>query len=333
MQNSALTNRTIGSKIRRDFVGIATSIVVMVSGVSTSAAQTIRVVSQPGNTSAVPFAAALKQGYFKDAGLDVTYVTMGGGGTPVSAALKAAEVDVSLGGAFEHLADIARGVVPGKLIGELTDNNYLVVGGNGITDIKQLKGKVIGISGYNAGDHLYLQTVLAHYGIGPDDVTYLPVGIPSSRLAALANGQVDAIELALTAIPEKDKHRIIMGVEDSPVPFISLGIFVRQNFLTSNKPALRKFLLAIGKGAEWTKAHPDDAVAICVDTGAKADDCKLAIQVATTSKNPYTWSSTARLNGDAVKEMISIIAALVPKAKDMTVADFADLSIAEGGPQ
>src|SRR5262249_11552246 len=154
---------------------------------------------------------------------------------------------------------------------------------------------------------------LAHFGIGPDDATYLPVGIPSSRLAALLAGQGDAIQLALTAIPEKEKARIIVNADKSPVPFISFGVFVMQEFLKANRPALQKFLAAIGKGADWTRAHPDEALPICVDTGAKADDCKLAIQVAGTSKNPYTWSSTTRLNVDAVTAMMSIVVKLVPK--------------------
>ena len=54
------------------------------------------------------------------------------------------------------MGDIARKVVPGKIIGEITDNNNIILGAVGVTDVRQLKGKVFGVSSFNAGDHLFV---------------------------------------------------------------------------------------------------------------------------------------------------------------------------------
>jgi ABC-type nitrate/sulfonate/bicarbonate transport system substrate-binding protein len=292
----------------------------------------IRVAGSDAVNSATPFFVAVRQGLFKQAGLDVTYVTVAGGAAPMAAAIKAGEVDIALGGAGEYMTEIAQGVIQGKIVGESTDNNYVIVGGNGITDIRQLKGKVFGISSHNGGDHLYSQAVLLHYGIKPDEVTWLPLGLPASRLAALLSGKIDGTEMVLTSMPDSAKSRIIISADDSPVPFVSNAIFARAGFIASNRPALQKFLATVGKGAEWTRAHPAEAVPACQDSGASEATCKIAIEVGTKSKNPYTWSSTSRVNTEAIKAMIPIVGAVVAEAKKLTVSDFVDTSIAGTGP-
>ena len=143
-------------------------------------------------------------------------------------------------------------------------------------------------------------------------------------------GTVDGIEMV--SVPDSAKSKIIQSADDSPIPFVSNSLFARQGFLTSNKPALQKLMAAIGKGAAWTRAHPEEAVSGCQLSGGTAADCKLAIEIATASRNPYTWSSTSRVNVAAIKAMIPIIAVTVPQAKDMTVADFVDTSVAGDGP-
>jgi NitT/TauT family transport system substrate-binding protein len=320
----------------RRWVGVIASAAMAVLGVSAANAQSnaplkIRVAGSDAINSALPFFVAQRQGYFKAAGLDVVYVTMAGGAAPMSAALKSGELDLALGAASQYMQDIARKLVPGKVIGEFTDNNYAILAKDGIKDPKQLKGKIFGISSPNAGDHLYAQAVLAHYGIGPNDVTWLSVGTPASRLSALLAGRVDGIEMTVTSLPQSSLNKVIITADDSPVPFVSNAIFARQAFIDSNKPALQRFMAAVGKGADWIRANAKDAVTPCLDSGATAEACKIAIDVALASKNPYTWSSTGKVNAGAIKEMIPIVAAVIPEAKNMTVNDFIDTTIAAGG--
>jgi ABC-type nitrate/sulfonate/bicarbonate transport system substrate-binding protein len=231
------------------------------------------------------------------------------------------------------MQDMAKGLISGKLIGELTDsNNYVILGVKGISDIKQLKGKAFGISSYNGGDQLYAQAALGHFGLGLDDLAFVPVGVPTSRMAALVSGRIDATVISEHQMPENalDKVRVVLSAEDSPVPFVSGAIFARQDLLSSNKPLLQKFLAAIGRGADWARTHPDDAMAGCQDSGSSVDACKIAIKVAMSARDSYTWSSTTRVNADAIKAMIPLYAEAVPQLKGKTVADFVDTTVAEG---
>jgi NitT/TauT family transport system substrate-binding protein len=314
----------------RGLIFMAVPVAALLGGAASAQAPKpvqVRVTAQDSNASATPFFLAQELGYFRDAGLEVSFVTMAGGDVAMAAALKTGQLDIAVGGATQFMGDLARGVTNGRIVGELTDNNYAILA-NGITDPKQLKGRNFGISGINGGDHLYVVAVLQHYGIGPDDMNWVPLGVPASRLAGLLAGKVDAIQMVLTSLPDSAKGKVIIGPDDSPVPFVSNAIFANYTLLDSNKPALQKFLAAIGKASEWARAHPDQAVPACLKSGAPEAACKLAIEVAVASKNPYTWSATSRVNTDGIQAMIPVIAAIVPKAKTMSVADFVDKSVA-----
>ena len=288
----------------------------------------IRVSGAEGQNSATPFFAAMQLGYFKAAGLDVSFTTMSGGASALDAALSAGEVDVGMGSAFQWMEGVAKGAIKGKIVGELTDNNYVILGRAGITDLRQLKGKIFAVSVHGAGDEVFAQAVLSHFGIGADDAVWLPLGDPPSRLAALIAKRVDGTELSLTNVPERAKGQIIMMPEQSPVPFVSNVLFARQGLIDSDKPALQKFAAAIGKAADWIRAHPDQAVKPCMASGTEEAACKNSIRLALSSGNAYTWSPTTKVNADGIAAMVPIVAKTVPKAATMDVKDLVDGSVA-----
>ena len=100
----------------------------------------IKVGGSEGINTAIPMFVAMRKGYFRDAGLDVTFHSPSGGTTAVVAALKAGEIDVTVGNATQWISEQARGALDGKIIGEISDNLYVCLGAKGITNISQLKG-------------------------------------------------------------------------------------------------------------------------------------------------------------------------------------------------
>src|ERR1700722_12599433 len=102
-------------------------------------------------------------------------------------------------------------------------------------------------------------------------------------MAALTTGKVDATVIGShqTPVPDsaKDRIKVVADEDKNAVPFIGGAFFARQDFLTANKPALTRFLAAVGQGADWGRAHPDQAIPACQDTGGKADDCKVGIAI------------------------------------------------------
>ena len=90
-------------------------------------------------------------------------------------------------------------------------------------------------------------------------------------------------------------------------------------------------MAVIGKATDWSRTHRAEAIAACQDTTATVETCNVTFDVETSSKNPFTWSSTGRLNTDAIQKMIPFLPSDIAKTKNMTAEDFADTSIAGGG--
>ncbi|BBB01346.1 hypothetical protein RVR_8715 [Actinacidiphila reveromycinica] len=302
-------------------------------GTTTNGLIKIRVGSSPGNEDATPFFAAQAQGFFKKNGLDVSETDIAGGDTATAAELASKSLDVVIGNASEWIGDIAKKSISGKIIGEYTDQNYVIVARKGITDVSQLKGKTIGISSVGGGDQIYNLAVLSHSGIKSGDIKQLALGGTAARIGALESGRIDATELPTTTVPDELESRIILTGAASPVKLISGAIFARQDLIDSQGAALKKFVTAMGQAADWVRANPKAAVAACQKTGSTAASCAKDISIATgPQSNAYTWSSTCAINLPAVQGTLSAVAALVPQVKGLTEKDVADTSFAGTKP-
>ena len=281
-----------------------------------------------------PFFAAVQQGLFKKAGLDVTWNSLAGGDLATDAAINQGSIDLAVGGAIEWISDLANKGISGKIIGEITDQNYDVLAGKGITSVSQLKGKTIGISANNGGDAIYLQAVLAHYGITKSDVSYLAVGNPTSRLSALDHGSVAAIELPITDLPPGSGQNIVLSAKQSPVTLVSLSIFASSSFLASDGSALKKFMTALGEGATWVRNNPQAAVSACQLSGSTAGACQATISTATNvaQSNKYTWSATGAVNLAGIESTIKATSLVTPAVAGLTASDIVDSAVAGAAP-
>jgi NitT/TauT family transport system substrate-binding protein len=141
----------------------------------------------PGWTA---FAIAEQKGWFKDAGVDVELLWFEYG--PSMEAFGAGKVDavmVTNGDALVTGATGAKNVM--ILVVDYSNGNDMVVAKPGITSLKDLKGKKIGVE-VGFVDHLLLLNGLKKAGLTEADVELVPT--PTSQTPqVLASGQVDAI--------------------------------------------------------------------------------------------------------------------------------------------
>jgi len=110
----------------------------------------------------------------------------------------------------------------------------------GITDVRQLKGKIFGVSSLNAGDHIYSQAVLWHFrGSDPNDVTWLAVGGPASSVRRIGDRtNRNAMESPVTTLAKKVRQaNIILSADDSPTQFVSSGHFCQAAIHLDGKQA------------------------------------------------------------------------------------------------
>lgn len=285
------------------------------------------------NANLTPYYVAADEGFFQKQGLDVTTQKFTGGGSSSVAALATGAVDVAAGGPTNFIGAMAQKVIKGKLFGEVLDANYDVVTSKNITSIQDLAGKVIGVSGANSADQIYINAVLSHYGIDTKSVNYLTAGTPPERLTALSTNKIQAIvESDTVRTSSQQVGNVVLPAEKTPVVIPGVVFYADPSYLSSNAANLKKFVAAIVAATQWIQdpANLTKAVADCVSgSGATSDACKETIQFSLNKKNvgPWTWSSTYALNTQGLQDAIKATAALIPAASSLTLSDVADTSI------
>ncbi len=169
----------------------------------------------------LPLTITEQLGYFKDEGLNVKISDFKGG----SAALRAVvggSADV-VSGAYEHTinmqargqkfeAFVLQGRAPQISIGVSTAKvpNY--------KSPKDLKGLKIGVSAPGSSTNMFADYVLEKGGLGPKDVSFVGVGTGSAAIAAIQNGQVDAIsnvDPVMTMLEKQGAVKVIFDVAHS----------------------------------------------------------------------------------------------------------------------
>ncbi len=133
---------------------------------------------------------AKQKGWFKDAGLDVDMVWFEY--APSLDALSAGKIDGNMMVAGDVLVIGATGA-KSKIttLLDYTDGNDMVIGAPGITSMKDLKGKKVGVE-ITLVEHLLLLEALKQNGMTQKDVTL--VGTATDKTPqALASGQVSAV--------------------------------------------------------------------------------------------------------------------------------------------
>jgi NitT/TauT family transport system substrate-binding protein len=138
----------------------------------------------------VAFEVGIQKGWFKEAGVDVSFVWMEYG--PSMEAFQAGKVDAVTVASGDVLV-MGAGKKPSKciLLTDYSDGNDMIVAKPGITSIKDLKGKKVGLE-LGLVEHLMLLKALEMNGMSESDVTL--VNVPTNDTPqTLASGGVDAI--------------------------------------------------------------------------------------------------------------------------------------------
>ncbi len=313
------------------------AVVLMVSCASTqpSTPLTKIVVGMPyiPNIQFAHFYTAQAQGYFKDAGLDVTFdynfendvvqrVATGNG------------IQFALASADSILLARAQGV-PVKAVMATSQAFPIAFISKSTVTLKtpaDLVGKKIGIPGRFGASYIGLKALLAAGNITEDAVTISEIGF--NQVPVLLQDNVDVISGYANNEPiqlaAQGTAVSVLRVADF-APIASDHLIVSESYLQSNRPVVEKFVAALRKGMETVKSDPsaayDDAVSFIPELKPEAKDVTLQVLQATvdfwTANNsvigeihPAQWeASHGLLRGmELLKSDISI-----PDAYDTTV--------------
>src|SRR5688572_15934350 len=94
---------------------------------------------------------------------------------------------------------------------------FSIVANNSIQTPADLVGKTFGVLNVGSLDYQLSRLVMTALGVNPDSVTYVPIGPPAARGAALIAGQIDATTMSVGAflnLTDRANIHVLVPVED-----------------------------------------------------------------------------------------------------------------------
>ena len=245
-------------------VGVIASSLVLSAGVVAAANTpvTFQLNWMAGGANA-GFAAALAEGYYKDAGLDVTLVQgNGSGNTAQMVASGRAQIAYADAVAVSQL--IAKGA-PMKVVSTVYQSNpnaVMSLKKANIKSVKDLVGKKVGVPS-GSSQTTMLPLLLKSNNLKESDINMIDMPV-ASMVPALLQGQVDAVLGSIDAYQIQAEAQgaqlDVYKFADHGVPTVSTSIFASNQFLKDNPELVRKFVAASLRGWSFALDNPDKTV-------------------------------------------------------------------------
>lgn len=214
--------------------------------------------------------AAVANGYFKEAGLEVEFSPGGPNAATVPPVVSGAAQLGQFSETPQLFAARASGV-PVKIIAcGFRTGPYALTSkpAKPVKTVADLKGKTIGIQ---PTARFVMDAILAKNGIDPAEVNVVNVGFDK---APLVRGEVDALGGWITntqALSVVGDDRVDLLVRDLGLDSYADVYFATDTAIDSDDETLAKFIGAVGKGWGWVHANPQEAVKKMVEAYPELD--------------------------------------------------------------
>jgi NitT/TauT family transport system substrate-binding protein len=250
--------------VKSSFVGTiaAALIVVAAQAVAADTPVTFQLNWMAGGPNA-GFEAALAEGYYKEAGLDVTIV-QGNGSANTAQLVANGRAQIAYADAVSVSQLIAKGA-PMKIIATVYQSNpnaVMALKKTGIKSVADLKGKKVGVPSASSQTTM-LPLLLKSNNLKESDINMIDMPV-ASMVPALLQGQVDAVLGSIDAYQIQAESQgaqlDVYRFADHGVPTVSTSIFASNDYLKANPDVVKKFVAASLKGWSFALDNPAKAI-------------------------------------------------------------------------
>jgi len=227
------------------------SLALILAAQSSGAQETMRVAIPLFPTAAFPVLVANDRGFFQKEGLTVEPIRINSAPTTYQA-LISGDVDAAAGA--------PTGLLPSHLQGAdivalgSWDNlvPYVWVTREKFSNIRELRGKKVGVNRAGSKPWLIIQVLLQDAGLDPNkDLQLLQMGGGSQeRVGALMRGGIDAT-LADAMFEPIMKKRGFYVLRGNPTPFMNAPIAVKRSYLAAQRSTVKKFVKAFADATRY----------------------------------------------------------------------------------
>ena len=261
-----------------------------------------------------PMYVAIEEGYFEEAGLELTLVT-GFGADKTMTAVLTGEADIGFMGSESTIYTYAGGTQDYVVnFAQLTQRagNFLV-SREPIEDFScdMLKGQDV-LGGWAGGmPEMVFEYILEKNGIDPRADVNIDQSIDfGSTAAAFSGGQGDftvEFEPHATSLEQKGEGYVVasLGEDSGYVPYTSFS--AKKSYLENNKDTVQAFTDALQKGMDYVQSHtPEEIAKVIAPQFAETD-----METLTTIVNRYyqqdTWKENLIFEEDAFSLLQNIL--------------------------
>ncbi len=249
----------------------------------------------------LPLTVAERKGFFKEQGLDVEINDFAGGAKSLQA-LVGGSVDV-VTGAYEHTI---RMQAKGQDIRAVIELGRFPAIAIGVSKAKaasykspaDLKGMKIGVTAPGSSTNMLANFVLATAGLTPQDVSFIGVGSAASAVAAMRNGQIDAIshlEPVLSMLEKDGDIRVVVDTRTEEGTRALFGatnpaavLYLKKDFIDKNPNTVQALVNGLYKALRWIETATPEEVAGAVPEEYLLGDKALYLLAVKNSKPAYS---------------------------------------------
>ena len=135
-----------------------------------------------------------------------------------------------------------------------------------------LKGMKIGVTAPGSSTNMMANFVLAQAGLTPQDASFIGIGSAASALAAIRNGQIDAIshlEPVLSMLEKDGDIKVVIDTRTEEGTRALFGgsnpaavLYIKKEFIDKNPNTVQAATNALYKALQWiAKATPEEIAA------------------------------------------------------------------------
>ena len=261
-----------------------------------------------------PQYAAIANGYFKEAGIEIDLAT-GQGADQVMTAVLSGQSDIGFAGPEASIYVYNEGKEDyTEVFAQLTkrDGSFLVSREKN-DDFKwtDVKGKTI-IPGRKGGvPYMTFEYVLKQNGLNPQTDLVLDDSIKFDLMAgAFSAGNADYVTLfepTATQVQNAGKGYIVASVGEASGEIPYTAYFAKKSYIAENSDLIQNFVNAIYKGQKWVESHTASEVAAAIQSFFPDTDLSILTAAMQTYKDIDAWTTTPYLTEEAFDRLQTVM--------------------------
>jgi len=273
----------------------------------------------------LPVVLAGQLGEFEKAGVDIELVNFRGGSQALTAVL-GGSADVVMG-YFDHCVILAaqKQKLQTFVMFDRFPGLVLIVAPSRtrtINSVKDLAGKIVGVTAPGSSTDFFLKFLLHKNGIGADSVSVVGIGLDATAVVAQEQGRIDAavmsdpaatvleqkfkdLKILVDTRTEKDTRDVFGGEYPSGV------LYARSDWIAKHEAQVQALTNAVVAALRWIHSHGAEEIMAKMPSDMVGPDRQLYL--AALRKTIPMYSDTALMDPNGARAVVEALSQSVPE--------------------